>query len=386
MSGLAGTVTTVGRTMTEVAVALRDEVAEMRLVAGRAPQCAMTAVAVALATTVALAVHVDAVWWAAISAFVSTRATGPASMQRGGLRVAGTAAGATLALLVSPWLVGDDVGLSLVLLVVSTWGVAGFLVSRHGYAWLLGAVTADMVLLAALGDPLSALAVACNRTAEVTIGTVAAILMALVLAPNTEAAPPPTVAPGWCDLLGAQWPAVRHALRAGISVMLVPLAWNWAELPGLSQTAVTVAAVMAVPALSNDAATDQQKVAERAMHRILGCLLGGLAGLACLALSVENFLPWLLMLTAGVWVAAHVQGSQRGIGYIGTQAAVVFITTLVQDWGPPSSILPGIERLAGITGGLLILLVVSLLTAPSRSSGSLHPTQPGRSTPVSIET
>jgi hypothetical protein len=88
--------------------------------------------------------------------------------------------------------------------------------------------------------------------------------------------------------------------------------------------------------------------------------------LGCLALSVENFLPWLLTLTAGVWVAAHVQGSQRGIGYIGTQAAVVFITTLVQDWGPPSSIFPGIERLAGITGGLLILLVVSLLTAPSR--------------------
>jgi len=369
MSGPAGTVATVGRAIREVAVALRQELAELRLIAGRAPQCAMTALAVALATAVALAAHVDSVWWAAISAFVSTRATGPASLQRGILRIAGTAVGAALALLLSPWLVNDQVAPSLALLVTSTWGVAGFLVSRHGYAWLLGAVTADMVLLSALGDPLSALAVACNRTAEVTIGTVAAILVALVLAPNTEAAPAPTVAPGWSDLLGAQWPAVQHALRAGISVMLVPLVWNWAELPGLSQTAVTVAAVMAVPALSNDAATDQQKVAERALHRILGCLLGGIAGLACLALSVENFLPWLLMLTAGVWVAAHVQGSQRGIGYIGTQAAVVFITTLVQGWGPPSSILPGIERLAGITGGLLILFAVTLLTAPSAARG-----------------
>ncbi|HET6233362.1 MAG TPA: FUSC family protein [Acetobacteraceae bacterium] len=367
MSGPAGTAAKAGRTMREVAVALRQELAELHLITERGPQCAMTAAAVALATTVALAVRVDSVWWAAISAFVSTQATGPASLRRGGLRIAGTAAGATLALLLSPWLVDDEIALSLVLLVVSTWGVIGFLVSRHGYAWLLGAVTAIMVLLAALGDPLSALSVACNRTAEVTIGTVAAILVALILAPKPEAAPP-AVAPGWSDLQGTQWPAVQHALRAGISVMLVPLVWTWAELPGVAQTAVTVAAVMAVPALSNDAAIDQQKIAERAMHRVLGCLFGGTVGLACLALSVDSFLPWLLMLTAGVWVAAHVQGSQRGIGYIGTQAAVVFITTLVQGWGPPSSILPGVERLAGITGGLAILLVVTLLTAPSRPS------------------
>jgi hypothetical protein len=71
------------------------------------------------------------------------------------------------------------------------------------------------------------------------------------------------------------------------------------------------------------------------------------------------------MLTAGIWIAAHIQGSQRGIGYVGTQGAVVFISMLVQGWGPPNSIIQGIDRFAGITGGLLILLVVSLLTAPS---------------------
>jgi hypothetical protein len=44
---------------------------------------------------------------------------------------------------------------------------------------------------------------------------------------------------------------------------------------------------------------------------------------------------------------------------------MVFISTLVQGNGPPLSILPGIERFAGIMGGLLILLVLLLLTAPS---------------------
>ena len=35
------------------------------------------------------------------------------------------------------------------------------------------------------------------------------------------------------------------------------------------------------------------------------------------------------------------------------QGAVVFIMTMVQGWGPPSSIIPGIERFAGLAGGLL---------------------------------
>jgi uncharacterized membrane protein YccC len=117
--------------------------------------------------------------------------------------------------------------------------------------------------------------------------------------------------------------------------------------------------------VSNDPAADQKLLVERAMQRLFGCLFGGVVGLLCLAVSVESFLPWMLMLTAGVWVCAHVQASQRGIGYVGTQGAIVFISTLIQGNGPPTSILPGIERFAGIIGGLLILLGVLLLTAPS---------------------
>jgi uncharacterized membrane protein YccC len=134
------------------------------------------------------------------------------------------------------------------------------------------------------------------------------------------------------------------------------------------RSAVTAAAVMAVPALSHDDAANRQLITERALHRLLGCLLGGVVGLACLILSIESFPPWLLMLTTGIWIAAHVQGGQRGIGYAGTQGAVVFISTLIQGWGPPASIFPGIDRFAGITGGLLVLLAVSWLTAPSTIS------------------
>jgi uncharacterized membrane protein YccC len=352
----------------EAATALRHEVAEIEITSPRGGHCARTTLAVALAVIIALLLRLDAPWWAAISAFVSIQVSAPSSIERGALRIAGTAIGAAIALLLSPWLIEDQVAVSLVLFLASAIAVLGLQVSSHGYAFMLGGVTLDMVLLASLDDPTSALSVACNRTAEVTVGTAMAVLVALLLSPPAEKTAHRD-APGWSDLSGAQWPSVQHALRAGLGVMLVPWVWNFLELPNLSQTAITVAAVMAVQATTEDEVANRQRVVTRATHRIFGCLIGGIAGLAALSLSFESFVPWLLTLCAGVWIGAHVQSSTRGIGYVGTQGAVVFMMTLVQGFGPPNSILAGVERFAGITGGLLIVLAVSVLTAsPARDS------------------
>ena len=62
----------------------------------------------------------------------------------------------------------------------------------------------------------------------------------------------------------------------------------------------------------------------------------------------------------------HVQIGKHGVGYVGTQAAFVFIVTLIQGAAPPDSILPGVDRFIGITGGLAILLIVSLLLVAER--------------------
>jgi uncharacterized membrane protein YccC len=352
---------------TRTFAALSLELRELDIAGPRGAHCGRVALAVVLSVIAALMLRVDAPWWAAISAFVSTQASVPASLRRGGLRIVGTAIGAAAGLLLSPWLIEDRVAVCLALFVASSLGVLGFQVSRHGYAWLLGAATTDMVLLAALADPTSALSVAGNRTAEVIIGTLSAILVAHLRSPREDRTGIASQAPGWSDLLGARWPATQHAMRAGLGVMLVPLAWDWLQLPGFSQAAITVAAVMAVPALSADDDGHREAIGARGTHRILGCLIGGLSGLAVLAFSFENFLPWLIALAIGVWIGAHVQASTREIGYVGTQGAVVFIMTMVQGSGPPSSIIPGIERLAGITGGLLIVMTVSMLLAPRLS-------------------
>jgi uncharacterized membrane protein YccC len=353
--------------------ALGRDLSELGFDDPRARQSTIAAFSVMLSVTIAQWLHFDEVWWAGISGFISSQATRPASIERGVLRVAGTAVGAALTLAMIGWLAYDHVACCLVLGLSATVAVLGAMVSPHGYAWLFAGITANLVLLMSLNDPSAALGFAFYRTLEVTVGTLAAVLLSLALAaddpPSATAAP----SPGWSDLLGVRWPAVLHAVRCGVAVAVLPLVWSWLELPSQSQMAVTVAAVMAVPVLSADPLHAGRIVARRAVQRVLGCGLGGAVGLACLYLSPGSYPPWLVMVLVGVWIGTFVQGSQRGVGYIGTQGTVVFIMTLIHGWGPPDSLMAGIDRFAGITLGLVILLIVSLLIWPSKETAAAAP-------------
>ena len=166
-------------------------------------------------------------------------------------------------------------------------------------------------------------------------------------------------------LFRSDWPVVVQGIRAAIAVVIMLLAWIWLELPSFQQMAITVAVVMAAPGAGGVGLDARHAVAERALHRFIGCLIGGVAALSCLALSVTDFASWLLMIAVAMWICMHIQTSRRGVGYVGTQAAMVFIVTLSQGAGPPTSLLPGIDRFAGITGGLAILMVLSVALWPS---------------------
>jgi uncharacterized membrane protein YccC len=347
--------------ITELFKGLGAEIAELRLTGPRARQGYAVAFAVALAVAAAALLTLHDAWWAAISAFTVSQTTRPASLRRGTLRIIGTIIGAVIALACASTLAYNHALCALFLLAAGTIGTLGYLLSPYGYAWLLAAITAVMVVLMSLTDPTVAFAGATDRVADVIIGTVAAMLAALLFAPD-EAAALPQVS-GFTDLLGANRPALLHALRSGITVMLIPLIGIGLDLPGLPQMDVTAAAVMAVqPPRGFE---DHTPFVTRALQRIWGCLIGGAVALLLLAMPLTNFLLWLLALTVGAFVGAQLQSSRRGIGYAGTQATVVYIMTLVQDVGPPISLLPGIERFVGITGGITVLLIVSLVLWPA---------------------
>src|SRR5215472_944163 len=71
-------------------------------------------------------------------------------------------------------------------------GLVGFAKSRNGYAWLISAITGNLVMLMALDQPETAFTTAVNRLADVTIGTGAALLVTFLLPalPDTPSSPP----------------------------------------------------------------------------------------------------------------------------------------------------------------------------------------------------
>lgn len=354
--------------------ALLDEIGELGWSGPRGQACLIATLSVVLSTIVALELQLDNAWWAGISGFMVSQATSAASFTKGMQRIAGTAIGATIAFFVMRWIAYDHVACYLFLLFFTTVGVLGFEVERNGYAWLLASVTADMIVQMSLEEPLATLHVAVCRTAEVSIGTLVAMLTTSALAgedePQASAAPPI----GLRSIFGAGLPALLHALRSGLSVMLIPLVWSCLDLPLLgAQGGVTAIVVAAVPVLRAKPSILLSVVVTRAIHRIFGCVIGGAAALACLMIPLTCFLPWVIALAGGVWIATHIQSSARGVGYIGTQMSLVYIMMLVQGFGPPATIWPGLDRFAGIMLGLTILLLVSLVLWPTEEKLSTHP-------------
>jgi uncharacterized membrane protein YccC len=329
----------------------------------RTRQGIVAACSVVLATFLALLLEIESPWWAAISAFMSLTATGGGSLRRGILRLIGTAAGSLLGFIMARWLPYDHFALYLFIAGITMLGVIAMQVSPHGLAFLFLCITSILVLLESLSNPLQAASVAYYRLFEVGIGVLSAIIVANLLQ-DWRREPPPT-APGWRHLLGEQWPVVLHGLRSAIAVCAVLAIWMALELVEVTQMAITIAVVMAAPVVADGGFGTRHAVAVRSLHRFLGCLIGGAVALLCLALDVESFGWWLAMIGAAVWIGMHVQVGPHGVGYVGTQAAFVFIVTLIQGAAPPSSIMPGIDRFAGITGGLAILLVISLVLWPS---------------------
>ena len=339
------------------------ELGELGEAPDRTRQGIVAAGAVMLATFLALLLEIQSPWWAAISAFMSLTATGGGSLRRGLMRLAGTIAGALLGFVMARWLPYDHFAMYLFIAGITMLGVVGMQVSPHGLAWMFLSITSILVLLEAIATPLQAASIAYYRTFEVGIGVLSAIIASnLMFGWNRE---PPAVAPGWRHLLGAQWPVVLHGARSAIAICAVLAIWMMLEIQDVVQMAITVAVVMAAPVVADGGLGTRHAVAVRSLHRLLGCTLGGAVALVCLALNVESFVWWLGMIGVAVWIGMHIQVGPHGVGYVGTQAAFVFIVTLIQGAAPPDSILPGVERFVGIVGGLAILMVVSLVLWPT---------------------
>jgi uncharacterized membrane protein YccC len=359
----------------QIPVALARELHALEWRGPRGLEAAEAAASVTLAVLIALVLHSDEPWWAGITAFLVTRAAPAVAVLRAIMRVAGSIVGAVAALVVLRLFVYQSLPFLLCLFLLAFVGLFGFAASRHGYAWLVGAVTASLVLLMSFDAPHSAFATAVNRVAEVIIGTAATLVVCALMPAPADAATAPATPPVdppplafWRRRYGAElqrWlpanaPLVLHACRGGLTVMLLPALAEWIAPVTPVAMGVTAVVVMAIPTTAIFR-SDNRAIIERAAHRLVGCLLGALVGLACLAFVGSDFLLWIALIAAGIWLCSQIQTGGTGMSYIGTQAMVAYLMSMVQGQGPPDTIAPGFERLVDVTGGLSILFIITLI-------------------------
>jgi uncharacterized membrane protein YccC len=230
-------------------------------------------------------------------------------------------------------------------------------------------------MLMSLDQPQGAFNTAVNRVAEVMIGTVASLVVCgLSPAPaDTGAAPtaslvdPPPLAI-WRRRYGAEllhWVSgnqllLLHACRGGLTVMLMPALANWLAPVSPVTMGLTVVLIMSIPTTAI-LEPGSPAIIQRAAHRLVGCLIGALMGLACLAFVGSDFLLWIALIPPGIWLCSQIQTGTTGVSYIGAQAMFAYLMSMVQGQGPPDSISPGFERLVGVMGGLSVLFVVTLI-------------------------
>jgi uncharacterized membrane protein YccC len=312
--------------------------------------------------------------WAAFSGYMVMRGHVADTLWRGVLRIAGTGLGAALALFAAPLLQSGAAATAAALALVGGLTLYASLTRRHSYAWLFVGLTFAMIVLDQGRHPGHALAgFARTRTVEVIAGTAACVLVSLAstltLRRRWPAVPQPP--PG---RLGWHADSARHAAQAALALALLPFLGLVWKRPDLTQGAVTVMAVMLIPA-AGIGASALRPVSRRILLRVAGCAAGAALAAAVLLLAHSPPLaglvaPVLIAGTAlGVALGRHIENGQGALAYGGTQFVLAILVTLVPDSYAEAAIDPALERLVGIGAGILLLAPVLAawhVVAPAR--------------------
>ncbi len=331
---------------------LRREVGILSLSGPTAHLAFRTSLSCVLAMLLAMALHLEDPAWAGITGLAIIQKDFAASLSRSIDRCLGTIAGAAVGYFGAHF-VADHLIFQFICAGASIFGLYGMERSTHGYAALLGAVTVILVMFGALGNPEGALNVAVYRALEIMVGVGVAFAVDALFAPDRIRKPAPKK-PGIFTTPVDQ-PLLVVAVTGGIAVALIPVIWESLQLPGLGQTPVTAFVIMV---------SLQREPAWTAVNRVSGCILGGLYGLACMHVVDDNIIAWVLMLFLGLYVSCHVKHGSGDAAYSGHQAGIAVIMAMVQGLAPSPDILPAIDRLVGIIGGLVVVLVAQALLTP----------------------
>ena len=318
-------------------------------------QAFATATGVLAAVYIALSMGLDQPYWAALSVMMIANTDRDALVTKGILRVLSTLVGVSVGFIVAQWMEGLPIQQALLVGASAAIGTYGKQRSAYSYAWFYGGLTFMLVMLFSMVQPQDLYSFAHYRCYEIVIGVVCGMLASWALGPN---------AGELHARLKAQTVAVspenalRQALIAGFGAIVIVVVWSQFNLPQLPQ--VLISSLIVVD-------TDPNASRHKGWQRIIGCGVGGVAGLLVIGLDATDQIWWATMLFVGIFSFARVHLSKTPSAYIGTQSAIAFIITLV-DPGPPTSLFPPVDRLVGIIIGVSIMTaLVWALNPPAKA-------------------
>jgi uncharacterized membrane protein YccC len=309
----------------------------------------ITAASCWLAAMFVFFLHCDNPWWGVISAWVISSADFHQSSLKAMLRVAGTFGGYFVGLICASLTEGEPIWQALVLFLIGAIGMTMRFRSKFSYAWVIGSATAFILVVLDLTEPGSIYETGQYRLYEIISGVVAAWLCARVLRPllglSSQVKETEAISTGsLVDLTPSELKMLIVA--GGLVPVITTLLWSWFHLPSLVQAIVTV-----LVTLDRNVATAQNRVTQR----VLGCVLGGAVGLVAAAFATSSLFVWSVILFGGIFLFSRLHLSTGRFSYVGTQAGVAFILAIVTGNNPPDVIGPVIGRIAGMTGGVLVV-------------------------------
>ncbi len=311
----------------------------------------ITAVSCWLATIAAFAFHLDSPWWATMTAWVIAHPNPGQIWQKSVLRIGGTLVGCVLGYTLGAATLGRPLVQAVALFVVMVVGTYLRFRSDYEYAWMLGTVSVLLLISVSFDAPETLYQAAHYRAYEIFCGVVSATLCPILLRPILRLSDQPVFAARLSTKLhGDHAEILRLSVIGGAGVLAIAILWSLFALPSLTQSMIT-----AVLVLNRDIAASRT----RSEFRIGGCLVGGAAGLVCIVFVGDSFAVWSIILLLGVAGFARLHLSEHRWAYVGTQGGIAFIMAMVSGNGPPDSVAPVFNRIAGITVGIGVMLAVA---------------------------
>ncbi len=297
--------------------------------------------------------------WAAFSGYMVMRGHFAESALRGVLRIAGTVAGAAIALVIVPVVLPHPVAAAVAGMAIGGASLYGALTHRRAYGWLFVGLTFEMILLDKLQHPGDAIATfAATRVLEVAAGTAACLLVSFLSAATARRRwpAPPAAVP---KTLGWHPEALRHAAQGAVALGLLSLLWDRFALPEPAQSSVTIMAAMLIP-IGDLGRSGLVPVSRRLFHRAAGCLAGSAVAALLLWVAHGSAAVLLAGTCLGVVIGRHIENSRTAIAYVGTQFVLATLVVLVPDTDAVAHLAPAVERLTGALVGLALLEPVLL--------------------------